>query len=77
MKYFRTGEVSALFLLIIIVSFVIGSCDAQTELGLVRSAALVARVRQALREKGPDYVPHTEHLDDEGRPLCTNRVILE
>jgi len=27
--------------------------------------------------KGPDYKPRTEHLDTDGRPLFTNRLILE
>ncbi len=31
----------------------------------------------ALREKGADYEPRTHHLNDDGSPVYTNRLILE
>ncbi|MDJ0831890.1 MAG: DUF255 domain-containing protein [Gammaproteobacteria bacterium] len=42
-----------------------------------RPAKLDRRVRQALDAKPPDYVPRTEHLAQDGKPLYTNRLILE
>ena len=38
---------------------------------------LRARLQAALASKGPDYKPRTEHLDADGRPQFTNRLILE
>lgn len=41
------------------------------------SPDLAETLKQALDERGPDYRPNTRHLDGEGRPLHTNRLILE
>jgi len=40
-------------------------------------AALQARLHQALAAKGPGYVPRTRHLNADGTPKYTNRLILE
>jgi len=40
-------------------------------------AALVARLREALRERGADYRPRTHHLEEDGSPTFTNRLIRE
>jgi uncharacterized protein YyaL (SSP411 family) len=42
-----------------------------------RSPALEARLRAALAAKGPAYRPRTHHLDPDGSPKYTNRLILE
>jgi len=42
-----------------------------------RAPELVARLAAALRAKGKGYLPRTRHRDAEGRPLYTNRLILE
>ena len=39
--------------------------------------ALALRLEDTLRAKGPTYAPRTHHLDAAGRPLFTNRLILE
>ena len=41
------------------------------------SAALVRKLAGAVAAKGPDFRPHTRHLDAHGQPLFTNRLILE
>jgi uncharacterized protein YyaL (SSP411 family) len=45
--------------------------------GLAPSSALVTKLAAALAAKGPDFRPNTRHLDARGRPLFTNRLILE
>jgi len=45
--------------------------------GLAASPALVKKVAAAFAAKGVDYRPNTRHLDARGRPLFTNRLILE
>ena len=42
-----------------------------------RPEALRKQIDQALKSKGPDYQPRTEHLFADGRPKYTNRLILE
>jgi hypothetical protein len=44
--------------------------------GATRDAGLTTRLADAVRARGPGYVPRTHHLDD-GRPEFTNRLILE
>ncbi|WP_242371843.1 thioredoxin domain-containing protein [Anaeromyxobacter sp. SG26] len=39
--------------------------------------ALARRLTDAVRAKGDGYVPRTHHLDAQGRPRFTNRLILE
>ena len=39
--------------------------------------ALRSRLEAALRDKGPDYVPRTEHKGPDGGPEFTNRLIEE
>ena len=39
--------------------------------------ALRSRLEAALRDKGPDYEPRTEHKGPDGRPEFTNRLIEE
>jgi uncharacterized protein YyaL (SSP411 family) len=39
--------------------------------------ALQQTLQQALQQRGPDYVPRTEHLDANGHPDYTNRLISE
>ena len=39
--------------------------------------ALQKRLDQALASQGPDYVPRTHHLADDGSPRFTNRLIEE
>ncbi|MGH7271097.1 MAG: DUF255 domain-containing protein, partial [Polyangiaceae bacterium] len=39
--------------------------------------ALVARLRAALRAKGPSFRPHTRHLRPDGSPVYINRLIFE
>ncbi|HJL42993.1 MAG TPA: thioredoxin domain-containing protein [Myxococcales bacterium LLY-WYZ-16_1] len=41
------------------------------------SPELSTTLENALRAKGPDYVPRTHHLDPDGAPRFTNRLILE
>jgi uncharacterized protein YyaL (SSP411 family) len=41
------------------------------------SPALEARLRAALAAKGPAYRPRTRHLNPDGSPRYTNRLILE
>src|SRR6185312_14951466 len=41
------------------------------------SPALEARLRAALAAKGPAYRPRTHHLNPDGSPRYTNRLILE
>jgi hypothetical protein len=40
-------------------------------------AELQGRLQQALRAKGPSYVPRTRHKQPDGTPKFTNRLILE
>ncbi len=42
-----------------------------------RSAELSQRIGLALKARGEDYKPRTEHLHDDGSPMFTNRLILE
>ena len=39
-------------------------------------AAIDAKLAQALRDKGPGYVPRTRHKNADGSPRYTNRLIL-
>ncbi len=39
--------------------------------------ALMAELAGALEARGDDYVPRTHHLEADGRPTYTNRLILE
>jgi len=48
-----------------------------TEAISTHPAALQQRLDAALAAKGSDYVPRTEHLQPDGRPRFTNRLILE
>ncbi len=41
------------------------------------SPELQSELLSALQAKGSSYVPRTHHLDDDGRPNFTNRLILE
>ena len=41
------------------------------------STELASGLEQALADKGAHYLPGTRHLLDDGRPLFTNRLILE
>ncbi len=41
------------------------------------SAALVAQLRAALEEQGPDYEARTHHFEADGEPTFVNRLILE
>jgi uncharacterized protein YyaL (SSP411 family) len=43
----------------------------------VPSTALVAQLRAALEEQGPDYEPRTEHFELDGEPTFVNRLIVE
>ena len=45
--------------------------------GLTHDVPLPESLAAALKAKGPDYVPRTEHLDASGKPKYTNRLILE
>jgi len=50
----------------------------QTEVRIdSRPAALQKRLAAALKAEGPGYRPRTVHVDAEGRPRYTNRLILE
>ncbi len=40
-------------------------------------AALTARLHAALAARGPDYQPRTHHLQADGSPKYTNRLVLE
>ncbi len=42
-----------------------------------RSPELVEQIAVALRSKGPNYQPRTEHLKPDGAPVYTNRLIME
>ena len=41
------------------------------------SAQLQSELKHALKNKGEDYLPRTRHLDKDGQPFYTNRLILE
>lgn len=41
------------------------------------TAQLQSELKHALINKGEDYLPRTRHLDEDGQPLYTNRLILE
>ncbi len=41
------------------------------------SPELKATLSQALSDRGEDYLPRTEHLNNDGSPVYTNRLILE
>lgn len=45
--------------------------------GVVYTPQLRQQLQAGLQTLGPDYQPRTEHLSDNGRPLFTNRLILE
>ena len=45
--------------------------------GVVQPASLQKQLRATLAAKGPDYQPRTEHLQSDGSPIYTNRLILE
>ncbi len=45
--------------------------------GVDPDEALVARLAEALDAKGDHYEPRTEHLEADGSPTYTNRLILE
>ena len=56
----------------------LGSAGDPTLPGITRvDHDLDMRLRAALEAKGATYQPRTEHLDDQGRPLFVNRLILE
>ncbi len=40
-------------------------------------ASLTEKLNSVLMDKGSDYKPRTRYLDDAGKPLYTNRLILE
>ena len=40
-------------------------------------ASTARRMWTALKAKGPDYTPRTEHLRNDGRPLYVNRLVFE
>jgi len=42
-----------------------------------RSSELTRQLAQELESKGTSYQPRTEHLDADGEPIYTNRLILE
>ncbi len=42
-----------------------------------RPAKLTQQIEQALIARGADYLPRTEHLQADGSPEFTNRLILE
>jgi len=46
-------------------------------IGIHFSAELKKKLRDALSRKGSSYLPRTENLKKNGRPLYTNRLILE
>ena len=41
------------------------------------SPQLQSELQQALKDRGEDYLPRARHKDRDGRPLFTNRLILE
>ena len=45
--------------------------------GVVYTPQLRQQLEAGLQVLGPGYQPRTEHLSDNGRPLFTNRLILE
>jgi uncharacterized protein YyaL (SSP411 family) len=64
------------------ICFAILLAAAQTEenpaaAGLAPSTALVRKLASALAAKGRGFRPNTRHLGAQGRPLFTNRLILE
>lgn len=50
---------------------------AENPLNVVQSATLKQKLKEALKVKGPNYKPRTEHLHADGSPLYTNRLIME
>ncbi len=51
--------------------------EAQTMNITPRSEKLTQQIELALKAKGENYKPRTEHLHDDGSPVFTNRLILE
>ena len=43
----------------------------------VSATELENTLQQALKNKGPDYLPRTQHIDSAGQAIYTNRLILE
>lgn len=54
----------------------VGSVAADA-LGVSYSEPLKTQIEQALQAKGEDYKPRTEHLNADGKPVYTNRLILD
>jgi hypothetical protein len=48
-----------------------------TTIQINRDNVTQKQIQHALVEKGDSYIPRTKHLDTQGRPLHTNRLILE
>ena len=51
--------------------------DSKTVSFTPRSEKLTQQIEQALHSKGSAYQPRTEHLQKDGKPIYTNRLILE
>jgi len=45
--------------------------------GVVQPESLQQQLRQAVADKGPDYLPRSRHLHADGSPMYTNRLVLE
>ena len=45
--------------------------------GIAKGAHLAPVLKEALKAKGKNYVPRTEHIQPDGKPKYTNRLILE
>ncbi len=64
-------------LLIIFFTFLVTSAFAETQTKTMNHPeSLQKKIDNALKDKGPSYIPRTRHFES-GRPLYTNRLILE
>ncbi len=64
--------------LVVLVALVVsGGLRANSTHNVEASDELAQRLQQALIAKGNSYQPRTEHFNEKGTPLYTNRLILE
>lgn len=66
-----------LFAPMLLAATALDSSNAKTDPSTSPPSIPLAELTSAIQNQGPDYTPRTEHLNKEGQPLFTNRLILE
>jgi len=66
------GKLKALFIMVLVTGHLYADPP-----GVVYTTELRQQLDAGLQALGPAYEPRTEHLHEDGRPLFTNRLILE